>query len=990
MHQEPAAAGPERLPTEAASNKSPLTSSSSPPSSSSRAIPIPQSRESIYLRRDKDIAPVSSVLRTDSIDSYKIRRSDTTFSTRTDFTAATELDPPSPGVEDFHDGPMILDDTNHETYASSPRPFSRTVTFYQDNCRPEHRSSSPDNNPLPVHSDIRRRLQNRSSSPKRGILRTSTGFNPSRPGSLARRESSQWPGTLALRTRPNRWTIAESDDTPSGLQKTPELPTPTEPTPTEAGPAAVVVKAQEHPDSGMIRQIQQDDTAQELSSVCMDHTPIHQAEPEEMSDSSDSVGDIRTPSSTASGSKPDDQMVQDTCDQVLRNVFGVDLQELGVTDAASAYNSVHYCLDELSQIVPAENSVSQSSPAFHQVPNYGTTRGGGNTPIRPGNGGDYSSYQIGGGTGGGRSGQKRPNGDGDQGDQPGQNGNGGGSGSGGRDSGGGGKRPKTAPAEPSDDQKLSCPFRKRNPVKFNVRDHQSCAVQSFPDISQLKRHVKNFHRQRSVAAFGCPRCKQDMIDKESLEYHLAVPSEVICTPPEAPLDQNPEDGITSRIEDLLNGRKANTKIDTWEVLWPTLFPADTVIPDSRFVPPVELEEVHSQFEQHMHDLESRIREAEQNASDYSQSPDDRVAMVLASCRQHIEYVFEMSRLQADSGPGRPRRIRSHGHGPNPKSSKKGKSPDTGGLEKLSRRTVSPIALGRQTSEQHSSPPEPAEPQPIPKKLHGQRLSVGESNLSCSPDTANSDGSWVHTPHQQPGGQESDISVPAQPLDQYALLNLETSGLHSADLDEPLSGLTTGPAGSPAYLVSPSIEQGCGSVIPPPQQAHFRNATENHGLQMPNNGGPSQIPVTSVLASQLLSRTDAAIHGVSATFFRPPGQAFQNPNIMGISAPAPSPFPANPPPMGYGQPTQQMQQMHMLRFREAQAQAQAAAQQQQQQQQHQVPVTLHGGTIDPRMINNNICVVPSMAMGNNGNNGNSGHGHGPHGYDPFSGGGNGTN
>jgi len=36
------------------------------------------------------------------------------------------------------------------------------------------------------------------------------------------------------------------------------------------------------------------------------------------------------------------------------------------------------------------------------------------------------------------------------------------------------------------DHKLSCPFRKRNPVRFNVRDYLSCAVQSFRGISQLK------------------------------------------------------------------------------------------------------------------------------------------------------------------------------------------------------------------------------------------------------------------------------------------------------------------------------------------------------------------------------------------------------------------------------------------------------------------------------------------------------------------------
>ncbi|KAK4209563.1 hypothetical protein QBC37DRAFT_450105, partial [Rhypophila decipiens] len=43
------------------------------------------------------------------------------------------------------------------------------------------------------------------------------------------------------------------------------------------------------------------------------------------------------------------------------------------------------------------------------------------------------------------------------------------------------------------DMRLSCPFRKRNAVRFNVRDHQSCAIQAFPDISQLKTFTKRVY-----------------------------------------------------------------------------------------------------------------------------------------------------------------------------------------------------------------------------------------------------------------------------------------------------------------------------------------------------------------------------------------------------------------------------------------------------------------------------------------------------------------
>jgi hypothetical protein len=33
---------------------------------------------------------------------------------------------------------------------------------------------------------------------------------------------------------------------------------------------------------------------------------------------------------------------------------------------------------------------------------------------------------------------------------------------------------------------MSCPFRKRNPTRFNVRSHSSCALSDFPSMTHLK------------------------------------------------------------------------------------------------------------------------------------------------------------------------------------------------------------------------------------------------------------------------------------------------------------------------------------------------------------------------------------------------------------------------------------------------------------------------------------------------------------------------
>ncbi len=47
---------------------------------------------------------------------------------------------------------------------------------------------------------------------------------------------------------------------------------------------------------------------------------------------------------------------------------------------------------------------------------------------------------------------------------------------------------KKAKPNPRDEEnlRLSCPFRKRNPHRFNVRDHHSCAMTYFPKFSELR------------------------------------------------------------------------------------------------------------------------------------------------------------------------------------------------------------------------------------------------------------------------------------------------------------------------------------------------------------------------------------------------------------------------------------------------------------------------------------------------------------------------
>lgn len=176
--------------------------------------------------------------------------------------------------------------------------------------------------------------------------------------------------------------------------------------------------------------------------------------------------------SEADAQSPERDVVENVCDQVLRDAFHIGLEELATTDAAAAaYEATRYFLDELSRIVPTNSAAwaPSQSQMTRDPGGYGQAQA--SSPSQ-GNGGGHGSRQNGGGN------KRRPS---DDGNDPNQDGYDDGYGSGGN-----GKRPRTDGQSQAEDQYLSCPFRKRNPVKFNVRDFLSCATQSFPDVSQLK------------------------------------------------------------------------------------------------------------------------------------------------------------------------------------------------------------------------------------------------------------------------------------------------------------------------------------------------------------------------------------------------------------------------------------------------------------------------------------------------------------------------
>ncbi|KAK3387908.1 hypothetical protein B0H63DRAFT_448702 [Podospora didyma] len=815
-------------------------------SSNTAARAGPKDRERpLPLRSQKDVVPSQSIDRTNSVDSVDSHRSmnfwgrtSTGFSTASMDTTITEPSSPDAATTTFAE-PQHLEDTNAPSARPSgsqgfPKP-SRASTFASvdlDNLsNPRRTFSSSDNNLIPRH----RRLQDMMPSLSSKSRRSSFGKHSAPP---SRRGSDHFITPLVSSHPHAKPGLAAGGNSSSDRSASPDL-------------LALHIK-----DEALNSNILGDVPEESEPSSCIDEhpeaalvfgnlVPGKMAAGPELGPSSqtshpDSTGEQDMPEPAAH--KLDGKLKTDVCDKLLKHLFGVELEDLEVTGTASAaYDAVSYMLDELTHIVPT-NSLPSSPFDYNELPTGDACPS--NVPIQPhggGNGGAGSS----GGRGSGAPGKRRHNDD----DSDPTNQEGSGDNNGGGDGGHNGRKKPKMP-EPVD-QNLSCPFRKRNPVKFNVRDHQSCAVMSFPDISQLKRHVKNFHKQRSISVFECPRCKRDMRAKEALDNHLAVPSDQICTPPsqEASSSVDPERGITSRIEDCLNGRKANSKIDTWESLWQILFPDDTDAPKSDFVPPIELEEVYVEFQTEVYrDQLSRLFQEEEEssrASDLShKDPTERVAMLLEIVCDHNEHFFDICRSKTGSLSGRPRRKR------NSLGSNKPNSPENG--------------------KKHLLTP----PVQIPsRKRGGGGANASSSNASSTASSleTNSNGSWANIGQSMVNQSHMEQHNAATIGGYHGSQMVMTSNAGMASLG------VAAPATSAIMRPGPLAGQGGVpiTVMPPPHLNLDSSNIEQHrrGLQSADSGMGGFNDATGFMHE----RGSGAVYGPHPDF--PPdleyGQNFQN-------------------------------------------------------------------------------------------------------------------
>ncbi|OAR01619.1 hypothetical protein LLEC1_00451 [Akanthomyces lecanii] len=144
--------------------------------------------------------------------------------------------------------------------------------------------------------------------------------------------------------------------------------------------------------------------------------------------------------------------------------------------------------------------------------------------------------------------------------------------------------------------RLSCPFRKRNPQRFNVRDHHSCAMTYFPKFAELRQHIVKQHKRDDPSAFVCDRCNRDFRSRKELREHQRQPKEFMCDL----ADHDPESGIDGPTCNKLLSRKrasGTSPIVQWKEIWNLLFPDDDdhVVQTFNFTPVIEHFELAAQF-----------------------------------------------------------------------------------------------------------------------------------------------------------------------------------------------------------------------------------------------------------------------------------------------------------------------------------------------------------------------------------------------------------
>ncbi|OLN94104.1 hypothetical protein CCHL11_07181 [Colletotrichum chlorophyti] len=170
------------------------------------------------------------------------------------------------------------------------------------------------------------------------------------------------------------------------------------------------------------------------------------------------------------------------------------------------------------------------------------------------------------------------------------------------------KRARPTPRDTEDSLRLSCPFRKRNPNRFNVREHHSCAMTYFPKFAELRQHIVKQHKRNDPSSFMCDRCNRDFPNKKDLRDHQRLPKDQMCDV----ADHDSESGIDApTMTKLLSRKRASGMAPEvqWKEIWNLLFPDDddNRVQPFEFCPVIEHFELEKSFMNSLKSVEDNLR-----------------------------------------------------------------------------------------------------------------------------------------------------------------------------------------------------------------------------------------------------------------------------------------------------------------------------------------------------------------------------------------------
>ncbi|KAM4062718.1 zinc finger domain-containing protein [Hirsutella rhossiliensis] len=227
------------------------------------------------------------------------------------------------------------------------------------------------------------------------------------------------------------------------------------------------------------------------------------------------------------------------------------------------------------------------------------------------------------------------------------------------------KRAKPSPRE-EDTLRLSCPFRKRNPHRFNVRDHHSCAMTYFPKFAELRQHIVKQHKRDDPSAFICDRCTRDFRTRKELRDHQRQPKEHMCDIS----DHDPEAGIDGPTAVKLVSRKraSGTSADVqWREIWNILFPddEDQMIQPYCYTPVIEHFELSAQYLAAFEFLQSSLRSKMSNPTTLETLATKFHQCFIETIESCATVARTMPYTNRSNKKNEPARVRST-HGPNPR------------------------------------------------------------------------------------------------------------------------------------------------------------------------------------------------------------------------------------------------------------------------------------------------------------------------------------